>query len=64
MDNNNPEKRKEENRSDDVEFLDEVNYSYRKAYQKKQQQYTWTDQPITDQEYERIRNKVDLDESV
>ena len=61
MDNNNPEKRKEENRSDDVEFLDEVNYSYRKAYQKKQQQYA---QPITDQEYERIRNKVDLDESV
>ena len=60
MDNNNPEKRKEENRSDDVEFLDEVNYSYRKAYQKKQQ-YA---QPITDQEYERIRNKVDLDESV
>ena len=60
MDNNNPEKRKEENRSDDVEFLDEVNYSYRKAYQKKQQHA----QPITDQEYERIRNKVDLDESV
>ena len=48
-------------KTDDLEFLDEVNYSYRKAYQKKQQ-YAWTDQPITDQEYERIRNKVDLDD--
>jgi hypothetical protein len=50
--------------TDDVEFLDEVNYSYRKQTYQKKQQYTWSDQPITDQEYERIRNKVDLDENI
>ncbi len=50
--------------TDDVEFLDEVNYSYRKQTYQKKRQYTWSDQPITDQEYERIRNKVDLDENI
>lgn len=56
--------KEETKQTDDLEFLDEVNYSYRKMYhQRKRSPYPdhvldrWTDQPITDQEYKRIEKK-------
>ena len=57
--------KEETKQTDDLEFLDEVNYSYRKMYhQRKGSPYPkhvldrWTtDQPITDQEYKRIEKK-------
>ncbi len=57
--------KEKEKGTDDLEFLDEVNYSYRKQYQQQQRSPypkhvldRWTtDQPITDQEYKRIEKK-------
>ena len=55
--------------TDDIEFLDEVNYSYRKHQNKLKDDTTWTvdndtpydltmtwgNEEVTDQEFERIR---------